>query len=515
MSLELIISSKPTEVSLALLENKKLIELQHEKANESYNVGDIYFGRVKKIIPNLNAAFIDVGHEKDAFLHFTDLGVNLNSFVKHTQAALKSNQTNISNFKLEPLVVKTDPIKNYLKTGQNILVQVIKEPISNKGPKVTTEITLAGRFLVLVPFSNKISISQKLSSKEEKDRLVRLLTSIKPQNFGVIIRTVAEGKKVADLDQDLKNLLEKWRILNKLILQAEKPPKKIMGEMDKSLTILRDILNSKFSSVQVDNPDLYGGIKDYLNKISPETVKILKLHKGQKDIFQENGIHKQIKSAFGKKVMLNSGGYLIIEHTEAMHVIDVNSGNRKGNKDDDIETNALNVNLEAAEEIARVLRLRDMGGIIAIDFIDMNSKENNSTLYKFLKEKMSSDRAKHSIIPPSKFGVIEITRQRVRPQTDIITTEKCPSCGGTGEVEAVILIEEEIENALNHLINEVKVTPKYLEVHPFIEAYLKKGFISQQIKWFRKYKKWIKIESVTTLSIMDYFFLDANRNKIE
>jgi ribonuclease G len=373
------------------------------------------------------------------------------------------------------------------------------------------EITLAGRYLVLVPFSDKISISQKIKDPEERDRLKDLMDSIKPKNFGVIIRTVAENKKVEQIDQDLKNLLEKWRIMYSNLKTAT-PPRKVLGEIDKTSSILRDLLNADFSNIHVNDEALSAEMREYVAGIAPGREKIIKFYDAKIDIFERFGISKQIKTLFGKKVPLASGGYLIIEHTEAMHVVDVNSGNRKGS--DGQESNALATNIEAAEEIARVLQLRDMGGIVAIDFIDMHDRENNKILFEKLKEYMKSDRAKHNILPPSKFGVVEITRQRVRPETDIITSETCPTCNGTGEVQATILFAEEIENNLNFLISdrgEKKVT---LLVHPYLEAYFKNGLFSRRFKWFLKYKKWIPVRGVTANNLLQYTFVNEKNEEI-
>ncbi len=515
MSYELIINSTPTEVTIALLSNKKLIELHKDKHDTSFNVGDIYLGKVRKIVPSLNAAFVDVGYEKDAFLHYLDLGPQYKSQNKFVQKTLKGKQPSyeIANNAIEKEIVKDGKIKDLLNSKELIAVQVAKEPISSKGPRLSAELTLAGRYIVLVPFTDKISVSQKIKSVEEKERLKSLLASIKPKNFGVIIRTVAENKKVADLDQDLRDLVEKWKKMHAKLKDAT-PPKRILGEMNRTSTVLRDMLSADFSNIHVDDPKLFEEIKAYVKTIAPQKESIVKLFKGKDSIFESFGINKQIKASFGKKVMLPSGAYLIVEHTEAMHVIDVNSGNRKATEQNQ-EQNAFETNMEVSEEIARILRLRDMGGIIAIDFIDMHQKENNRKLYETLKQHMSTDRAKHNIIPPTRFGVIELTRQRVRPETDIKTAEVCPSCGGTGEITASILLIDEIENNVRYLVEQVGQKNITLIVHPFIEAYLKKGMKSIQRTWFLKFKKWITVKGLTTLPFLDYKFVDAENEEIE
>lgn len=508
MSLELIISSKNKEVTSALLEDKRLIEIHKEEEEEkTFASGDIFLGKVKRVHTGLNAAFVEVGYEKDAFLHYSDLGSTYESFKNHTKLAINGQVPKKLSIKKE--IDKDGKIKDVVSQGQLMVVQVTKEPISAKGPKITTEITLPGRYLVLVPFSDKVSISQKIEDKDERKRLARLIESIKPSGFGVIIRTVALDKKVAQLNEDLSDLVDKWNSIFDN-LKNTRPPKKIYGEMSKAGTIIRDMLNNNFSSIAVNDQLIYNQLLEYIKKKAPDKKRILKFYKGKLDIFQEYGIHRQIKGAFGRKVNLPGGGYLIIDHAEAMHVIDVNSGNRKG-KEVDHETNVLNVNAEAAKEIARLLRLRDMGGIIAVDFIDMYESGNNQKLYEVLKKAMSKDRAKHNLIPPSKFGVVEITRQRIKPETAIETSETCPTCHGTGKVQATILVTDQIRNAIE---NVDKSNGIVLQVHPFLEAYFKKGIISRQVKWFFNYKKWIKIVGVTSKDLLDYKIFDKSGEQI-
>ncbi|SFT68386.1 ribonuclease G [Lishizhenia tianjinensis] len=513
MNYELVIDSRPNGVWIALLKDGKLIELHEEQGQTEFSVGDIYLGKVRKVVPSLNACFVDVGYEKDAFLHYLDLGPQFRSLDKFTRQTLQSKQNvaDLLYFKSEEDIPKDGKITDIVSSTQPILVQVAKEPISSKGPRLSAEVTLAGRFLVLVPFSEKVSISQKIKDHKERDRLRDIMRDIKPKNFGVIIRTVAENKKVEQLDNDLKNLLEKWKIMHQN-LQQSTPPKRVLGEIGKASGLLRDLLNSSFTNIHVNDEQLLEEMSDYIESIAPGREKILKHYNGKLEIFEKFGINRQIKALFGKKVPLPSGGYLIIEHTEAMHVVDVNSGNRKGA--DNQESNALATNIEAAEELARVLQLRDMGGIVAVDFIDMHEKENNRALYEKMKEFMKPDRAKHNILPPSRFGVIEITRQRTRPETDINTNETCPACNGTGEVTASILFTEEIETNLDFLIQDKKETDITLLVHPYIEAYFKRGLISKQLKWFFKYKKWIPVRGITANHFMQYSFVNKKNEEI-
>ncbi|MCX6280752.1 MAG: Rne/Rng family ribonuclease [Bacteroidetes bacterium] len=516
MNKELIINSTSSEVEIALLEDKLLVELNKERSNNEYSVGDIYLGRIKKIMPGLNAAFVDVGYEKDAFLHYLDLGPQVQSLLKYIRQAQSgaAQNINIGDFANEPEIVKTGRINHVLKSGQNILIQIAKEPISTKGPRVSSELAFAGRYLVLIPFSDKISVSQKIKSAEERNRLKRLITSIKPKNCGVIIRTVAENKLVADLDADLRALYKRWESISAK-LSAAKPPLKIIGEIDRTSAILRDALNETFHNIVVNDPTLFEEIKSYIGKIFPDKIGIVKLHTGKTPIFEQYGIDKQIKGTFGKTVTIKSGTYLVIEHTEALHVIDINSGHRV-NQDQNQEMNALETNLEAAAEVARQLRLRDMGGIIVIDFIDMTLGQNRRKLYDKLREEMKRDRAKHSILPPSKFGLVQITRQRVRPEMNVQILERCPTCDGSGEIRPSILLTDEIENNLSYLVREQNEKILTLIVHPYIHAYLTKGLFNTELrKWKNKYGVKLTLEPQNAYHFLEYHFYNKNGDEIK
>jgi ribonuclease G len=511
---ELIINSTNNEVEIALLEEKLLVELNKEKSNSEFAVGDIYLGRVKKIMPGLNAAFVDVGYGKDAFLHYLDLGPQINSLIKYIKAGfINTPGLSIGEQKMEEDIQKSGRINNVLKPNQQILVQVAKEPISTKGPRVTSELSFAGRYIVLIPFSDKISVSQKIKSSDERNRLKRLIASIKPKNCGVIIRTVAEGKLVADLDNDLRNLYKKWEITSQKLVNA-KAPQKIIGEIDRTSAILRDVLNEDFNNIIVNDAALHEEIRSYIQKIAPDKINIVKLHSGKIPIFEYYGIDKQIKASFGKTITIKSGTYLIIEHTEALHVIDINSGHRV-NSEQNQEANALEVNLEAATEVARQLRLRDMGGIIVIDFIDMNQGLNRRKLFDRLKDEMKRDRAKHSILPPSKFGLVQITRQRVRPEMNVQILEKCPTCDGTGEIRPSILITDDIENNLSYLIREQNEKYLLLCVHPYIYAYFTKGLFNRKWKWFLRFKRRIKLHPMPSYHFLEYHFFNKVGDEIK
>ncbi|MEH3113291.1 Rne/Rng family ribonuclease [Pedobacter terrae] len=512
---ELIINSTPAGVTIALIEDKQLVELHKEQINTNYAVGDIYLGRIKKIMPGLNAAFVDVGYEKDAFLHYFDLGPQVQSLIKLTKIKRNGSVTGtlLDNLKLEADINKAGKISDVLNKNMLLPVQIAKEPISTKGPRLSSDISIAGRYVVLVPFSNTISVSKKIKSNTERNRLKKIIESIKPQNFGVIIRTVSEGRGVAEMQKDLLDLIAKWENFIKKMPSTE-PSKRVWGEMDRSSTLIRDILNPDFTNVYVSTPDLYDDIRSYVHDISPEMEKIVKLYKQKEPIFDHFGIEKQIKNAFGKTVNLPGGAYLVVEHTEALHVIDVNSGNRTASKENQ-EENALQVNKEAAKEIARQLRLRDMGGIVVIDFIDMHKPTNRKILFDYLRELMLLDRAKHTILPPSKFGLVQITRQRVRPEMNIVTVEKCPTCDGTGEIKASIVLMDDIENNLNYILKEQNEKGVTLCVHPYIEAYITKGIFNLQRRWFFKYGQWIKVKAQSSYHLTEFHFISAKDEEIK
>ena len=515
MSSELIINSTQSGCRIALLEDKNLIEYHQESDEQRFSVGDIYLGTVKKLVPGLNAAFIDIGHEKDAFLHYLDLGPQFNSLQKFASLTQKGklSTSKLGTFRNEPDINKHGKISQVTSKNYRILVQVVKEPISTKGPRLSCELSLAGRYIVLVPFGTGVSVSKKISKAEERKRLQRLITSIKPENFGVIIRTVAEGKEVADLDRDLRNLVENWEE-GMTRLKDAKPRAKIIGEMSMTSSILRDVLNESFDSIVVDDKEVMEDVRTYIKSFAPEKEKIIRLYSNKAKIFEQYGVEKQIKSTFGKSVSIRGGGYLIIEHTEAMHVIDVNSGN-KSSKEEDQEATALSVNIEAAKEVARQLRLRDMGGIIVVDFIDMRRAENKQALVKTMKDSMEGDRSKFTVLPLSKFGLMQITRQRVRPEMNIATREVCPTCDGTGKVTPTILISDQIEENILHLLNKQNEKKLVLVAHPYLYSYFTSGVISRRAKWYLKHHKWVDIIQDSSISMAEYSILNKNGEEIE
>ena len=515
MEKDLIIDVTTQEVSIALLENKRLIELNKEQISDRCTVGDFYLGRVRKLMPTLNAAFVDIGQEKDAFVHYLDLGINFMAIDYFTQQILskKRGAAIYPSVKLGHVLDKEGKIADVLKPGRPILVQVVKEPISTKGARLTSDLSIAGRNMVLLPFSEKVHLSSKISSKEERRRLERLIYSILPSNYGLIVRTAAEGKRAAVLDAELRSLIKKWED-SWIKMEQNTVPQRLISENNRATTILRDLLNDTFNSVHVNDESLYQEIIGYIATIAPEKEKIVKLYKSNTPIFEHFEVAKQIRSSFGRIVPMRQGAYLVIEHTEALHVIDVNSGIRSKMATDQ-EGNASEVNRMAAEEMVRQLRLRDMGGIIVIDFIDMDTSDNRNKLYKYVQELMSGDRAKHMILPLSKFGLMQITRQRVRPAMEINTNENCPTCRGSGKVAATVDFCESVENQLVYYVQEKGIKRLKVELHPYVAAFLTKGFPSLLLTWKFKYKCNLKLLPSNECPMLQLRWLDNNGEQLD
>ncbi|MBR3723876.1 MAG: Rne/Rng family ribonuclease [Bacteroidales bacterium] len=514
MNKELIVSATDSEIQLALLEDKQLVELHKDKTGNKIHVGDIFVGKVRKIMPGLNAAFIDVGEDKDGFVHYLDLGANYNSLAKYMKLAMNGDSSvrTLNNFKIEPLLDKVGNLSNVLKVGQLILGQVAKEPISTKGPKLSGDLSFAGRYLVLNPFINRISISQKIKGSEERGRLRRLMQSIKPANFGVIVRTIAEGKDVAELDADLRQLMAQWTSLTESLKHIT-GPQKVLSELSTTSALLRDVLTDDFNTIYVNNESVYNEVRNYIGSVAPEKADIVKYYKLETPIFEQFGVSRDIRKAFGRIVTIRSGVYLYIEHTEAMHVIDVNSGNhiKAGAGQEDT---ALQVNIESAKEIARQLRLRDMGGIVIVDFIDMQKTDNRKKLYEVMCAEMSRDKARHTILPLSKFGLMQITRQRVRPAIEVDVQEKCPFCDGTGTIKSSLVVVDEIESNLRYLCSSQNEKQLTIIVHPYVYAYLTKGLLSIRLKWMYKYRVRLKVRPSESYGLLSYKFLNASGDEI-
>jgi len=512
---ELIVNATPTGVELALMEDNKLVELHTEKAGNGFSVGDLFLGKVKRLMPGLNAAFVDVGFEKDAFLHYTDLSPYIKSLLKFTQLAIHDKSPNgfdFSKFQIEPEIVKTGKISEVLNGKPNILVQILKEPISAKGPRLSCEISLPGRFVVITPFNDIVAVSKKIHSSEERKRLNNIISSIKPKNIGVIVRTAAEGKKTEELHNDLNTLIERWNSIQKKLKSAT-PPTKILSEQTKTTSILRDLLTADFNKIVINDKNIHAETVEYIHTIAPTKDNIVSYYTGPLPIFDQYNITRQIKASFGKTVNMASGAYLIIERTEACHVIDVNSGYKNvGNGQED---NAVATNMEAAEEIARQLRLRDLGGIIVVDFIDMKNPENKKKVLDHMEECLKNDRARHSVLPLSKFGLMQITRQRMRPEITINTEEGCPSCNGTGKVTSSLLLMDEIEKRLEYIMLH-QHTEIGILVHPIVYSHLTKGFWNSiRRQWQRKYKVKLKIAANNNYYFTEFHFFDEQEEEIK
>ena len=516
MTSELVIDAKEKEISIALLEDKNLVEYQTEQRSASFSVGNIYMAKVKKLMPGLNACFVDVGYERDAFLHYLDLGSQFSSYEKYLKQVQsdKKKLFPITKATHLPDLNKDGSIQNTLKLGQEVLVQIVKEPISTKGPRLTGELSFAGRYLVLIPFNDKVSVSSKIKSGEERARLKQLINSIRPKNFGIIVRTVAEGKRVAELDMELKVLLKRWEAAIAKVQKTETRPQLVYEETSRVVALLRDLFNPSYENIYVNNEEVYKEIKDYVSLIAPEKADIVKMYNGNVPIFDNYNVTKQIKSGFGKIVNYKHGAYLIIEHTEALHVVDVNSGNRTRQVNGQ-EANALEVNLGAADELARQLRLRDMGGIIVVDFIDMNLAEDRQLLYERMCNNMQKDRARHNILPLSKFGLMQITRQRVRPAIDVNVEETCPTCFGKGTIKSSVLFVDQLESKIDQLVNKIGIRKFYLHVHPYVAAYINKGLFSLKRKWQLRYGIGIHVIPSQAMAFLQYEFYDSKKHFID
>ncbi|MFW5620282.1 MAG: Rne/Rng family ribonuclease [Prevotella pectinovora] len=516
MTSELVIDVQQKEISIALLEDKNLVEYQNEPRSASFSVGNIYVAKVKKLMPGLNASFVDVGYERDAFLHYLDLGSQFNSYEKYIKQ-VQSDRKKLYPFAKAmrlPDLKKDGSVQSELQQGQEVLVQIVKEPISTKGPRLTCELSFAGRYLVLIPFDDKVSVSSKIKSGEERARLKQLIHSIKPKNVGVIVRTVAEGKRVAELDTELKVLMKRWEDAIKKVQETQTRPQLVYEETSRVVAMLRDLFNPSYENIYVNDEEVYKEVKHYVTLIAPEKANIVKLYKGTVPIFDNFNVTKQIKSSFGKIVNYKHGAYLIIEHTEALHVVDVNSGNRTRSNNGQ-EANALDVNLGAADELARQLRLRDMGGIIVVDFIDMSLAEDRQILYERMCKNMQKDRARHNILPLSKFGLMQITRQRVRPAMDVNVEETCPTCFGKGKIKSSILFTDQLENKIDKLVNKIGIKNFYLHVHPYVAAYINQGIFSLKRKWQMKYGFGVHVVSSQKMAFLQYEFYDSKKEFID
>lgn len=513
MKSELIVDVRPQEIAMALTEDDRLMEVScEERGKDTFAVGNIYYGRVKKVMPALNAVFVDVGCEKEAFLHYLDLGTDFLTMQKYVSRVV-SDRRHIPEMRKQerqPECTKEGHIADYLKVGDTLLVQVTKEPINSKGPRVTAEISITGRNFVLMPLMDKVLVSNKIKRESERGRLKQLVQSIKPQGFGVIVRTVAEDKRVAELDSELRILVKRWDDCVRTLQQKE-PVSLISEELGRTIGLIRDVFSPDFESIHVNDKDTYEEISQYIELIAPEAPKVVKLYEGEQPIFDKFDITRQMKTGLGRTVGFKKGGYLIIDRTEALFSIDVNSGSKKLFEDQ--EQNAFHFNMLAADEIAHQLRLRDIGGIIVIDFIDMDDKGNQQALYDHMRELMSRDRAKHNVLPLSKFGLMQITRQRVRPAVEIEVMETCPTCMGKGKIQASIFFTDQVEEQIEAL-NARYGRGLRLHLHPYVYAYVTRGWTSS-LKWQWRLRYGVHVIENQSLGMLETRFFNRKGQPVE
>jgi ribonuclease G len=516
MKNQIIIHAAGKQTRIALLENGELAQLFIESPENQRTVGDIYLAEVRKVMGGIRAAFIDMNTPKDAFLHFSDLGEHLDDYLvmlngkevlaKESMAKLADiraskdpNQTNKSGTNTE----EQNLLGNMLKPGQKVLVQIVKEPIGSKGPRVSTNISIAGRFLVLIPMGDYVAVSKRIKSYKERRVLRQTVADLLPDGFGVIVRTVAEGQDSKMIEEDLKDVLEKWNNIMKDVHTA-KPPALLHRDLEMTESLVRDLFAKDFDRILVDDPKMHKSLRSYVSKIAPSMLPNIELYKGSGHIFDHMRIMQDVESVFSPRVKMPSGGYLIFEQTEAMYVVDVNSGRYAAKKAQ--EDNSLKTNLEAAREIAKQLRLRDIGGIIVVDFIDLRDDVNRKKVYDELKKEFRKDRAKTNLLPMSDFGLVQITRQRIRPSVVKSVSRVCPMCGGGGSIVSQNTLLSDIEAWLHKFKNATRYRSVDLLINPYMKGMLAKGWVSQHFKWMMKYRLRIGLIEDQTLSMNDYKF---------
>ena len=504
MKNQIIVHSSGNQARIALLENGELAQLFIESEENQRTVGNIYVAQVHKVMSGIRAAFIDMGTPKDAFLHFSDAGDHLDEYISmlngpnaipaHAKGDIK-NKENLSNVEKQILAGKV------LKSGQKLLVQIVKEPIGSKGPRVSTDITIAGRFLVLIPMGDYIAVSKKISNYRERRRLKNILSDMVPDGFGVIVRTVAEGQNDQEIEDDLRNVLKKWeKIVDKL--ETAKPPSLLHRDLDMTESLIRDLFAKNYDRVLIDDPKMYRQIKGYVGQIAPKMLPNVENYKGREHIFDYMKISEDVNSIFSPRVRMKSGGYLIFEQTEAMYVVDVNSGPYAAKASQ--EDNSLKTNLDAAREIAKQLRLRDIGGIIVVDFIDLKDEKNRKKIYDELKKEFRKDQAKTNLIGMSDFGLVQITRQRIRPSVVNSVSKVCPMCGGSGNVVSQDTILTDIESWLSKFKHNTAYRAIDLYVNPYLRSMITKGLFSRRWKWMTKYHLKISVIGDESVSLNEF-----------
>jgi ribonuclease G len=514
MNKEIIINTIGDETRIAITEGGLLTEYFVEQSDSQRSVGNIYLGRVAKVIPGIKAAFIDVGHKQDAFLHFSDIDPKieeLNTLIGDEDSDLDIDDEDEENNHDKNSVTTQSSyqrsIQNIpkLEKGKEIIVQVTKEPVGNKGFRVTTRITLPGRFLVLLPFDNKIGVSKKIHDPRKRKRLRKIVRSIIPAGFGVVVRTVAANEDEGTIREELNRLLDTWKEIEQTI-KNEKAPALVYKDASTTSSVIRDLFNYEVSKIIVDSKKIYKQLRDYLNQVHPNLEDRIELYKGKEPIFNVFGIEPQLRIAMSRKVSLPSGGHIVIDQTEAMTVIDVNTGKYAASMHQEI--NSLKINLEAAREICRQVRLRDIGGIIIIDFIDLEEEKNKKKVFDELKKEFRKDRAKVSILPMTEFGLIQITRQRVRKSIFQRTRDVCPTCGGTG----ILISKESLLKDIEHWLRRFKlgkILPKVvLKINPFLENVILKGFFPRYIRWRIKFRIRLYVELDVSLKVDEFRFYD-------
>lgn len=514
MGNELIIDAGKTLSRIAFLQDERLEQLHYEDYSDGLGVGDIYLARVVSVKESLNGAFLDIGYRQNAFLHYSDLGPNINVLKKIVQHICNRKQLlNVWDLDLNLSGEGGNSISERLKPNELVMVQILKEPIYNKGPRLTCNISIVGNLLILIPLSNQINISKKITQNSERKRLDDIMAVLKPKNMGVIVRTLSKNKNSADIEKDLRYIRQKWDKALKNLKHIQKPGK-LMGEDARLNSLIRDLLGQGLDRITVSSKEIYQQLQDEFQDVMPNYKKVSRLYKGRIPVFEFYGIEKKIKALFGKRVLLPSGGSIVIEHTEAMHVIDVNSGHTPQASNDQ-ETTAVLVNQEAVQEITRQLKLRDMGGIICVDFIDMRSRGNREKIEVLMNQALKNDHAITTVLRISRFGIMQLTRQRTRPQLNIKTKEQCPTCNGTGSITASIIVSDQIEYNLDYLLTKQNEKYLLLKVHPYLQAYFTKGIFSIQNKWVFKYKKWIPVLKDSSLALNEFRFYDRSHNIIK
>ena len=511
MEKTILISETSKETRIAILENGDLVEFFVEKPENTRMVGDIYKGRVENVIEGMQAAFVDIGYRLNAFLPFSEIN-EPSSVVAIMDSITRNEEEDVED---EPDLKRhkgnRKNIKDVvLKTGQEILVQVIKEPFANKGPRVTTDISLPGRFLVLVPNADYIGISKKIYSKTERKRLRRIGHSLKPKNFGLIIRTISGGKDKKTLNADLKNLLKTWQMMEDTAKQ-QSAPVCLYSDMEMSSTVIRDLLSSDVNKITIDSKSLYKKIHAYVRNVSPEFVRRLEYYHSKNPLFYQYKVEKEFEKSLNKRVWLKNGGFIVIEHTEAMCTIDVNSGKFIGKANH--EENSLKINLEAARSIARHLRLRDVGGLIVIDFIDMENAENKKLVFQELRRELSKDRSKLALSPISDFGLLEMTRQRTRVNLLYSVSEECPVCHGSGRITSKESLITKIESWIRRFKVKSKGRRLILKVHPDIASYIAKSEdnLLRRLQWQNLLQ--IRLQKDPLMQIDEFRFISARKGK--